>query len=158
MKHRRLVFQILLVLVLAAIGGVMMIIGRGHTVYFDNKSLDYQGKTYEAPYKIEIHVGDNAENKALSKLYDNERASAEQIGQKITVTLVITREKGGEEEAPVTYTIGLPYSVDGPIINLPAYLAGLPEEAYLTEFIPTITEEPEETVPGGDDMGLGDFQ
>ena len=157
MKHRRLVFQLLLLLILVAIGGVMMFIGRGHTVYFDNKSTDYQGQTYEAPYKIEIHLGNNAENKALSKLYDNERASADQIGQKITVTLVITREKGGDEEAPVTYTIDLPYGMDGPIINLPAYLAGLPEEAYLSEFIPVITDEPEETVPNGDDMGLGDF-
>ena len=157
MKSRRLIFRALLVLVLVAIGGVMMIIGRGHTVYFDNKSLDYQGATYEAPYKIEIHVGNNANGDALSKLYDNERASADQIGQKITVTLIITREKGGDEEAPVTYTIDLPYGMDGPIINLPAYLAGLPEEAYLSEFVPVITEEPEETVVIDDGMSMGDF-
>lgn len=157
MKSRRLIFRLLLILILVAIGGVMMIIGRGHTVYFDNKSLEYQGTTYEAPYKIEIHVGSSAEGEALSKLYDGERASADQIGQKITVTLVITQEKGGDEEAPVTYTIDLPYGMDGPIINLPAYLAGLPEEAYLTEFIPVITEEPEETIVIDDGMGLGDF-
>lgn len=157
MKGRRLVFLLLLVVVLVAICGVMMLIGRGHTVYFDNKSLEYQGTTYEAPYKIEIHVGNNADGDALSKLYDNERASADQIGQKITVTLIVTQEKGGDEEAPVTYTIPLPYGMDGPIINLPAYLAGLPEEAYLSEFIPVITEEPEETVVIDDGMGLGDF-
>ena len=157
MKGRRLVFLLLLIVILVAICAVMMVIGRGHTVYFDNKSLEYQGTTYEAPYKIEIHVGNNADGDALSKLYDNERASADQIGQKITVTLIITQEKGGDEEAPVTYTIPLPYGMDGPIINLPAYLAGLPEEAYLSEFIPVITEEPEETVVIDDGMGLGDF-
>ena len=157
MKGRRLVVLLLLIVILVAICAVMMVIGRGHTVYFDNKSLEYQGTTYEAPYKIEIHVGDNADGDALSKLYDNERASADQIGQKITVTLIITQEKGGDEEAPVTYTIPLPYGMDGPIINLPAYLAGLPEEAYLSEFIPVITEEPEETVVIDDGMGLGDF-
>ena len=157
MKSRRLIFRLLLILVLVAIGGVMMVIGRGHTVYFDNKPLEYQGTTYEAPYKVEIHVGSTAEGEALSKLYDGERASADQIGQSITVTLVITQEKGGDEEAPATYTIPLPYGMDGPIINLPAYLAGLPEEAYLTEFIPVITEEPEETVVIDDGMGLGDF-
>lgn len=157
MNRRRLVFRLLLVLILVAIAGLMMVIGRGHTVYFDNKSLEYQGTTYEAPYKIEIHVGNNADGDALSKLYDNERASADQIGQKITVTLVVTQEKGGDEEAPVTYTIPLPYGMDGPIINLPAYLAGLPEEAYLSEFVPVITEEPEETVVIDDGMGLGDF-
>lgn len=157
MKSRRLLFRILLIVVLVAIAGVMMVIGRGHTVYFDNKTVEYQGTTYEAPYKIEIHVGNNADGDALSKLYENERASADQIGQKITVTLIITQEKGGDEEAPVTYTIPLPYGMDGPIINLPAYLAGLPEEAYLSEFIPVVTEEPEETVVIDDGMSMGDF-
>ena len=157
MKSRRLLFRILLIVVLVAIAGVMMIIGRGHTVYFDNKSVEYQGTTYEAPYKIEIHVGNNADGDALSKLYEDERASADQIGQKITITLIVTQEKGGDEEDPVTYTIPLPYGMDGPIINLPAYLAGLPEEAYLSEFIPVITEEPEETVVIDDGMGMGDF-
>lgn len=157
MKSRRLIFRILLIVILVAIAGVMMVIGRGHTVYFDNKSLEYQGTTYEAPYKIEIHVGSNADGDALSKLYDNERASADQIGQKITVTLIVTQEKGGDEEAPVTYTIPLPYGMDGPIINLPAYLAGLPEEAYLSEFIPVVAEEPEETIVIDDGMGMGDF-
>ena len=157
MKSRRLLFRILLIVVLVAIAGVMMVIGRGHTVYFDNKTVEYQGTTYEAPYKIEIHVGNNADGDALSKLYENERASADQIGQKITVTLIVTQEKGGDEEAPVTYTIPLPYGMDGPIINLPAYLAGLPEEAYLSEFIPVITEEPEETVVIDDGMGMSDF-
>ena len=157
MKSRRLLFRILLIVVLVAIAGVMMVIGRGHTVYFDNKTVEYQGTTYEAPYKIEIHVGNNADGDALSKLYENERASADQIGQKITVTLIVTQEKGGDEEAPVTYTIPLPYGMDGPIINLPAYLAGLPEEAYLSEFIPVVTEEPEETVVIDDGMGMGYF-
>ena len=157
MKSRRLLFRILLIVVLVAIAGVMMVIGRGHTVYFDNKTVEYQGTTYEAPYKIKIHVGNNADGDALSKLYENERASADQIGQKITVTLIVTQEKGGDEEAPVTYTIPLPYGMDGPIINLPAYLAGLPEEAYLSEFIPVVTEEPEETVVIDDGMGMGDF-
>ena len=157
MKSRRLLFRILLIVVLVAIAGVMMVIGRGHTVYFDNKSVEYQGTTYEAPYKIEIHVGNNADGDALSKLYEDERASADQIGQKITVTLIITQEKGGDEEDPVTYTIPLPYGMDGPIINLPAYLAGLPEEAYLSEFIPVVTEEPEETIVIDDGMGMGDF-
>ena len=154
MKSRRLLFRILLIVVLVAIAGVMMVIGRGHTVYFDNKPVEYQGTTYEAPYKIEIHVGNNADGDALSKLYENERASADQIGQKITITLIVTQEKGGDEEDPVTYTIPLPYGMDGPIINLPAYLAGLPEEAYLSEFIPVITEEPEVIDDG---MGMGDF-
>ena len=82
---------------------------------------------------------------------------ATQVGQSMTLTLVITPEDGGEEADPATYTIDLPYNMDGIVINLPAYLEGLPEEAYLTEFVPLVTEEPEEEIDLGGDMGLGDF-
>lgn len=67
------------------------------------------------------------------------------IGQKFEMTLQITQEKGGSEET-VTVTLPLPYNMDGIAINLPAYMAGLPEEAYLSEFQPA-QEEPEETDP-----------
>ena len=70
----------------------------------------------------------------------------------------ITQEKGGEEEL-VSVSVPLPYNMDGIIINLSAYLEGLPEEAYLTEFVPAVvpsTEEDEEVVTG-DDMMMGDF-
>ena len=162
MKKRNVMFLCLLALILVGIGAIMMVIGRGHTVYFDNKSLDYEGKTYESPYKIEIYQGGNADGESVAKLYDGERGSATQIGQKITVTLVITQEKGGDEAEPAVYTIDLPYSMDGPVINLPACLAGLPEEAYLSEFVPVASEEPEEETSDddlglGDDMMLGDF-
>ena len=46
--------------------------------------------------------------------------------------------------------------MDGIVINLPALLAELPEEAWFSEFVPAVTEEPVEEVPGeGDDFGLG---
>lgn len=32
--------------------------------------------------------------------------------------------------------------MDGVILNIPGYLAGLPQEAYITEFVPAVTEEP----------------
>ena len=160
MKKRNFIFLALLILILVGIGGVMMVIGRGHTVYFDNKSLEYEGQTYASPYKIEIYPGSTTEGDAVARLYEGERGST-QIGQKITVTLIVTQEKGGEETTS-TYTIDLPYNMDGPVINLTAYLAGLPEEAYLSEFIPVVTEEADEEITDddlglGDDMGLGDF-
>ena len=43
------------------------------------------------------------------------------------------------------------------IINLPGYMAGLPEEAYLEEFIPApSTEKDDEAPPTTDDIGLGE--
>ena len=145
MKSKRIVlFRAGVILLLLAIGGVMMIIGRGHTVYLDNKTLDYNGQTYTAPYQIVAFV----DGKQVASLNTRERGMAICIGQKFGMTLNVTQEKGGNEQT-FNITLPLPYSMDGIIINLPAYLAGLPEEAYLTEFIPA-PEESDEPESEGD--------
>ena len=154
MKSKRvLLFRLGTVLVLLAIAAVMLIIGRGHTVYLDNQPLEYEGQTYETPYKIVASVG----GEEVARLYERERGMATCTGQSLEVTLEITQVKDGEEEL-MTVTIPLPYGMDGIIINLPGYLAGLPEDAYLSEFVPAVTESPdEEVVLPSDDMALGDI-
>ena len=119
-----------------------MVIGRGHTVYIDNKSLDYNGQTYSTPYKVVVFV----DGEQVAKLRDKERGMATCIGQKFNMTLEITQEKGGSEET----------------VNVAAYLAGLPEDAYLSEFQIAVeeTEEPSEEAPidgAVDEFGLGDI-
>ena len=137
MKNKRMIlFRLGAVALLIAIAASMMVIGRGHTVYLDNKTLDYNGQTYSTPYKIVIFV----DGEQVAKLYDREGGMATCIGQKFDMTLEITQEKGGNEET-TTVTVALPYGMDGVAINLPAYLAGLPEDAYLTEFVATSAEE-----------------
>ena len=155
MKSKRiLLYRLAMILVLVVVAAVMLVIGRGHTVYFDNVSLEYEGTTYETPYKVVVYTG----GEEVATLYDGERGMATCIGQNLDLTLEITQEKGGEEEL-VSVSVPLPYNMDGIIINLSAYLEGLPEEAYLTEFVPAVvpsTEEDEEVVTG-DDMMMGDF-
>ena len=155
MKSKRiLLYRLAMILVLVVVAAVMLVIGRGHTVYFDNVSLEYEGTTYETPYKVVVYTG----GEEVAKLYDGERGMATCIGQNLDLTLEITQEKGGGEEL-VSVSVPLPYNMDGIIINLSAYLEGLPEEAYLTEFVPAVvpsTEEDEEVVTG-DDMMMGDF-
>ena len=80
MKARRLIIRIAAVLVLVVIGVIMSIIGRGHTIYLDNKTLEYDGQTYKAPYKVTITVG----GEELTKLYDKERGSTTCLGQTFT--------------------------------------------------------------------------
>ena len=146
MKTRRLVIRVAAVLVLIIIGIIMSIIGRGHTIYLDNKTLEYNGQTYKAPYKVTIYVGDEH----LTKLYDKERGSTTCLGQTFTVTLEVMETKNGSEEMQ-TYKIPVPKNMDGVIINIPGYLAGLPEEAYLSEFIAAPTEDiGDDEVPGGE--------
>lgn len=151
---RQFLFRLGTIVLLVAIAAVMMVIGRGHTVYLDNKTLEYEGTTYEAPYKVVVLVGDEQ----VAKLYDKERGSSICIGQTFEMTLEITQEKGGAE-ATTVHQLELPYDMDGVIINLPGYLAGLPEEAYLTEFVPTVEEydESAEEIPSGDEFAMGDI-
>lgn len=154
MKTKRtILFRVGAILLLLIIAGIMMFIGRGHTVYVDNKSLDYNGQTYSTPYKVVVFV----DGEQVAKLRDKERGMATCIGQKFNMTLEITQEKGGSEET-INVTLGLPYHWDGIAINLPAYLAGLPEDAYLSEF-QIESEESEESTEdtSTDEFGLGDI-
>ena len=152
-KTRRIVFSLLLVLILAAIAGTMMVIGRGHTVYFDNKTLeDYQGQAYKAANRVVVTI----KGEEVAKLGARERGMAVWIGQNFRMTLEVTQEKGGEPEIR-EISLKLPYNMDGVIVNLPAMLAGLPEDAWLSEFVPAVTEQPdEEELPDGDEFGLDD--
>lgn len=159
MKARKLLIRLAVLAVLVAVGLSMTVIGRGHTIYLDNKTIeDYGGQEY----KSLNHVNVTVKGEQAAKLDARERGMATWIGQNFKMTLEVTREKGGETEIR-EISLKLPYDMDGIIINLPAVLAGLPEDAWLTEFIPTPTveDEDEEPVLGdefslGEDMGLGD--
>ncbi|WP_251316335.1 DUF6672 family protein [Flintibacter muris] len=150
-SKRRIVFILLTVLLLVAISACMMVIGRGHTVYFDNKTLEgYEGQDYKAFERIVVSV----KGEEVAKLGKRERGMSIWIGQNFKMVLEITENKG-DEPVVKEISINLPYDMDGIVINLPAYLAGLPEEAWLSEFVPAVTEEPVEEDPTiGDEFGL----
>lgn len=153
-SKRRIAFSLLLVLILVGIAACMMVIGRGHTVYFDNKTLeDYNGQEYKAAHKVVVTV----KGEEVAKLGKRERGMAVWIGQNFKMTLEITQEKGDEPEVR-EISLKLPYSVDGIVVNLPALLAGLPEDAWFSEFVPVATEEPAEgdEPMTGDEFGMGD--
>ena len=151
---RSWIIRIAFVLVLVLVAVLMLRIGRGHTVYFDNRALDKDGQSVAAPYKITVYV--NGEQ--ISKLYDKERCMVTNIGDSLELTVEVMQQKGGSETTE-TYKLTPPHSIDSVIINLPAYMAGLPEEAYLEEFIPAPSADlDDEEVPNTeDDMGLGDI-
>ena len=152
-KKRSILFKIAAALILIGICVLMFIVGRGHTVFFDNKEIEYEGKTYTCPYKIAV----STKGEQVSKLYEDERGKTTWIGQNFKMELKVTQEKGGKEES-CEITLKLPYNMDGIIINLPALLNGLPEEAYLSEFVNAAAEEDsadEEIVT--DEFSMGDF-
>ena len=133
---RKWVFRIGAVVLLIAIAACMMVIGRGHTMYFDNKKLEYEGQTYDTYRRINVFVN----GQQVAKLSAKDRGMAAFTGQKLSFELEVTKEKGDD---PVTYayTVKVPYGEDGIVLNLPGMIAGLPEEAYTTVFVPVVTEE-----------------
>ncbi len=146
---RAWIIRIAAVLLLAAIAALMLWIGRGHTVYLDNKALD----GYNAPYKITVtHKGEQ-----VAKLYEKERGSLTNIGDNVELTLEVMAAKGGSETTQVI-TIKLPHNMDSMVINLPALMGGASQDVYLEEFVPVITETADDEVPDtSEDMGLGDI-
>ncbi len=137
MKNRKtLLVRVAFVAVLIAIGAVMMVIGRGHTVYFDNTTLEYNGNTYKPPYRVSVYI----KGERIAKLGARERGMTTHIGQNFGMAFGVIQEKGGEEQI-IEVSQPLPYNMDGVIINIPGYLAGLPEEAYLSEFVSAVVEE-----------------
>ena len=146
---KRFFIRLATVLVLIGIAVLMYFLGRGHTVYFDNRKLEYDGVTYDTPYKVEVYV--NGERAA--KLYDKERGSSIYIGANFKMELKVTQEKGGTETEE-TYSIKLPYDKDGLIVNLPGLMAGLPQDVYMTEFISTEELTPAEEEVVTDEFGM----
>ena len=136
-----------------AVAAVMFVIGRGHTVYFDNKTAEYNGTEYAAFQRVNVNVG----GERLAKLSKRDRGMASWIGQDFRMELEVTENKGDEPKV-IPVSISLPYGMDGIVVNLPELVAGLPQEVWQSEFIrfPTAEEEEEEVIPE-DDMGLGDF-
>ena len=145
MNKRRLAFRLGAIALLVVIAACMMVIGRGHTVYVDNKSIDFDGETFAPYYRATVYV--NGER--LSKLQPKERTSATNIGQSFSMTLELIKEKGGETET-VDVFLKLPYNMDGIIVNIPGYMAGLPQDAWMSEFVstPTEAEMQDEALPG----------
>lgn len=153
MNKRGLLVKIAAVLVLAAICVVLVIIGRGHSVYLDNKPLTYEGKTYEVPYKVTVYT----KGEQTAKLYEGERGAATWMGQNFEMTLEIMQTKGGAEETR-TVSVKLPHNADGIIVNLAGVLNDLPPEVYMEEFVPAVVEpEGDDTVDIGDELSMGDF-
>lgn len=152
-KKKIWIIRICTLVVLLAIAFVMFIVGRGHTIYIDNKTTEYNGETYNAMQKVVVKVG----GETVAKLAKRERGMSTCIGQTFKMTLEVTEKKGDD---PVIHdiTLSIPYDLDGIVINVPAYLAGLPADAYQSEFVPMVDESAEDEEVNTDEFGgLGEI-
>ncbi len=153
MNKRALLFRLGAVLVLIAVAACMMVIGRGHTIYLDNKTLEYEGTEYKAYYRATLYGPDGEK---ISRLNARERGMTTNIGQSFSMTVGIIEQKDADEVMQ-TVALKLPYNMDGIIVNIPGYLAGLPQEAWMSEFVatPSEAELQEEAPADGEDVLAG---
>ena len=148
-----LIAKICTVVVILGIAACMFIIGRGHTVYFDAKSIDYNGETLKPGYRTAIFV--NGER--VARLEDGDRGMATWIGQNFKFRVEVTPEKGADP-VPYEFSIKLPYSLDGIVLNMPALIAGAPQDVYMTEFVSLAVESsPADEEIVTDEFSLGDI-
>ena len=139
MNKRQLLFRAAAIVLILILAVIMFIIGRGHTIYFDNKSAEYDGKQYNAYYKVTVIK----DKEKVAKLSEDERGMTDLMGQTLSMTLEITDEKGQEPHSHKV-SMPIPYGTDGIVINVPELMAGLPQQAYMSEFVPIATSEEDE--------------
>ena len=150
---RKILIRVFAILLLVALGACMMVIGRGHTIYFDNKTLEYEGEKYEAVRRINVNVAGTQ----VAKLSKKERGMATFMNQHFSFDIEVIREKDGPSEY-FTFSIQVPYGLDGIVVNLPGMIAGLPQDAWMSEFVPIATVEEDDGEDLTDDeFDLGDF-
>lgn len=139
MNKRQFLFRAAAIVLILILAVIMFIIGRGHTIYFDNKSAEYDGKQYNAYYKVTVIK----DKEKVAKLAEDERGMTDLMGQTLSMTLEITDEKGQEPHSHKV-SMPIPYGTDGIVINVPELMAGLPQQAYMSEFVPIATSEEDE--------------
>ena len=158
--NKNIIYKIVVVLVLIAICFIMIYVGRGHTLYFDNVGYnilgeDIAGADVKAPYRIKVYV----KGKEVADLKDGDRGMAMWIGPKAHIELEVTEEKGGDKKR-MSYDVPLPRAYDGVVINLVGLINLERYEYYIQEFVPlatTSTKEDEEVVIGDfGDLGFSE--
>ncbi len=150
---RSLIIKICTLAVILGIAACMFVIGRGHTVYFDAKTIEYNGETLEPGYRTAVFV----KGERVARLEKGDRGMATWIGQNFKMKLEVTPEKGAEA-VPYEFSIKLPYNMDGIVLNVPALLAGAPQEVYMSEFVSMAVESsPADEEIVTDEFSLGDI-
>ena len=148
MNKRRILFTSALIVLLIVISVLCFITGRGHTVYFDNKTIE--GTNYEAYTYIEVYY----KGEMLTSLAKRERTESTLIGQKLKFSVKYQKKRNDMEEE-ADFVVDVPYDMDGVVINIPALIEGASSDQYLSAFVPLISyEETEEETPNTDEFAM----
>ena len=104
--------------------------GKQHTVYIDNRTIEIDGVSYKALDWAEVSV-DGGESEEYSP---RTRREATVMRQKHSIHVLYEDEDFNQFEYDAEFSI--PLNETYIVLSLPALVAGLPEEQYLSEFVP----------------------
>lgn len=151
---RQTCFAIGAILLLIGIAALMFVIGRGHILYIDDKTIDMNGTSVNAKYHIEVSVNGAKSQEIAAR----ERIQEKVMGQNLKIELKIQDTKRSLEEKEMTIKCKIPYNYDTAVISLPLLIEGYDQSEWMTEFVqvPTSAEKTEEVVVT-DDFSMGDF-
>lgn len=121
--------SVALILIIAVL---MFFVGRGHTLYVDNKTYETPAGTFEALYRTDVSVKESADE--MQQLSARERSAFKFMGQTATLNIEYRTVRNGEKKQAV-YKLRVPYGLDGIVINVPALLAGQGPDIYMYEFV-----------------------
>ena len=104
--------------------------GKQHTVYIDNRTIEIDGQSYKALDWAEVSVdgGDSQEYSPRT------RREATVLRQKHSIHVVYEDEDFNQFEVEGEFSI--PLNETRVVLSLPAFVAGLGEDKFITEFIP----------------------
>ncbi len=141
-SHRRHLFQLAAIVLILLLGVLMFFIGRQHTILLDNKTLEFEGKSYQAFSIVEVAV-DRQERLELAA---RDRDKADVLGQRHVLSVWYTDKAFQEHELKVKFSV--PVGQDMVLVSLPALVGGAPESVWLqpyfppTAVAPPVSEEP----------------
>ena len=104
--------------------------GKQHTVYVDNRTIEIDGVSYKALDWAEVSV----DGREAEKYSPRTRREETVIRQKHTIHVVYEDEDFNQFEVDAEFTV--PLNETQVVLSLPALVAGLEEDQYITEFVP----------------------
>ncbi|MDO5441524.1 MAG: hypothetical protein Q4F55_03100 [Bacillota bacterium] len=130
-NKKTLIIRIAVILILIVICAVMFVIGRGHTIYVDNKTIEYNGQEIGSKSEVDVYFNDEL----VTELYKGERTSFKILGQTLKFKISVKERQNSMtmDEYEIEYKI--PYNMDGILFSVPAWLNELPEDQIMTEFV-----------------------
>jgi hypothetical protein len=122
-----------LLICLVVLSCFLFYIGKGHTIYIDTNALTVDGKEYKSAETIEVSI-DGKEAESMGRA---ERTMTLVGGPGHTITIEVV--SGDERKVEQRFT--LPTFMDSALVSVPAILAGLPEQHWVSAFVPASAEE-----------------